>query len=191
MEMGLEQGNSIVMTQHYMFIAEARDSKTVRVHISRAAGGFTDFRKARMPVQYKLTDYFTIMDTNEKTVFLFLSDFTLANPVGNLFISDGIGSRFTHSLENVVKSAWSTNALVDFEAIESLDGTFIANRYDFVHEWEGSMDSKERHKKLREITDQDIDKGMQKMESKLSKESKRAGVHNAEAGRMQEMTKDG
>lgn len=133
------------MTQYYMFIAEARSPDTVRVHISRAAGGFTDFRKARMPVQYKLTDFFTVMDTKEKTVFMFLSDFTLKHPVGNLFISDGMGSRFTHSLENVVKSAWQSNAMVDFEALESMDGTFIANRYDFIHEWEGAMDPKERH----------------------------------------------
>ena len=158
MNIALESGNSIVMTQHYMFIAEARDSDYVRVHVSRAAGGFTDFRKARMPPRYKLTDYFTVMDTSEKSVFLFISDWTLDHPVGNLFISDGMGSRFTHSLENVIKSAWASNAMVDFEAVESMDGTFIANRYDFIHTWDGEKNKdKDRHKKLREITDKDID----------------------------------
>lgn len=43
MTMGMESGNSIVMTQHYMFIAEARSTDMVRVHVSRAQGGFTDF----------------------------------------------------------------------------------------------------------------------------------------------------
>lgn len=89
MTMGMESGNSIVMTQHYMFIAEARSSDMVRVHVSRAQGGFTDFQKARMPGAYRLTDYFTVMDTSERTVFLFISDNTLDHPVGNLFISDG------------------------------------------------------------------------------------------------------
>lgn len=114
MEKQLDAGNSIVMTQHYMFIAEARSSHQVRVHVSRAAGGFTDFRKARMPPQYKLTDFFTVLDTQEKSVFLFLTDMSLAQHAGNLFVSDGMGSRFSHSLENVVKSGAGSGARIDF-----------------------------------------------------------------------------
>lgn len=90
-----------------------------------------------MPSAYRLTDYFTVMDTSERSVFLFISDYTLDHPVGNLFISDGQGSRFTHSAENVIKSGWGSNSMVDFEAVESMDGTFITNRYDFNHVWEG------------------------------------------------------
>lgn len=119
-----------------MFIAEARNTEEVRVHVARAASGFKDFAKARMPPRYKMTDFFTVMDTQEKTVFLFLSDNTVQQHVGNLFISDGMGNRFSHSLENVIKSGPGSNALVDFEAVESMDGTFIANRYDFAHNWE-------------------------------------------------------
>jgi hypothetical protein len=114
-----------------MFIAKAQTSEKVKVWVSRASGGFTDFKQARIPSQYSLTDYFTVMDTSEKSVFLFVSDWSLSEPVGNLFISDGVGNRFSHSVENIVKSAWSSSASVDFEAVESMDGTFICNRYDF------------------------------------------------------------
>ena len=101
-----------------------------------------------------------------------------------LFVSDGMGYRFTHSLENVVKSTNSAAAMVDFEAVESMDGTFIANRYHYIREWEGIINKdKDRHKKLREITDDDVEKGLSKMKSKEMAESKRASIHNAEAGR--------
>lgn len=44
---------------------------------------------------------------------------------------------------------------------------------------------------MREITDQDINKGMAKMEGKMGSENKRASVHAAEAGRMAKEVKDG
>jgi hypothetical protein len=69
------------------------------------------------------------MDTSEKSVFLYVSDKKIKEPVGNLFVSDGLGYRFTHSLENIIKGAGA----VDFETVESLDGTYIANRYDVNH----------------------------------------------------------
>jgi len=90
------------------------------------------------------------MDTSEKSVFLYISDDKVANPVGNLFVSDGLGSRFTHSLENIVKGPGA----VDFETIESLDGTFIANRYDVNHGDTGGNNKNAGH--IRAITEEDI-----------------------------------
>ena len=51
------------------------------------------------------------------------------NPVGNLFISDGAGYKYTHSVQNIIKGTGA----VDFETLESMDGTFVCNRYDFNH----------------------------------------------------------
>ena len=82
-----------------------------------------------MPKDYDITDHFTVMDTSEKSIFLYVSDDKVAHPVGNLFISDGQGYRFTHSLDNIIKGGRA----VDFETVESLDGTFIANKYDENH----------------------------------------------------------
>lgn len=129
MKSALDAGNSIVMTNHYMFVAKAISSDAVKIHVSRAEGGFLDFRLARMPKNYHITDHFTVMDTSEKSVFLYVSDDKVSNPVGNLFVSDGLGYRFTHSLENIIKGPGA----VDFETVESLDGTYIANRYDVNH----------------------------------------------------------
>ena len=82
-----------------------------------------------MPKDYHITDHFTVMDTSEKSIFLYVSDDKVVHPVGNLFISDGQGYRFTHSLDNIIKGGRA----VDFETVESLDGTFIENKYDENH----------------------------------------------------------
>lgn len=128
-KIALDAGNSIIMTNHYMFVAKAVSAATVKIHVSRAEGAFLDFKTAILPQSYQFTDHFTVLDTNEKAVFLYVSDHKKMQPVGNLFVSDGMGYRFTHSLENIIKQFHN----VDFEAVESMEGTFLANRYDTRH----------------------------------------------------------
>lgn len=48
--------------------------------------------------------------------------------MGNLYISDADGHSFSLSVENVIQGS-----SVDFERVQSLDGTFIVNRYDSEH----------------------------------------------------------
>jgi hypothetical protein len=159
MQNALDAGNSIVMTNHYMFVAKAVSSDHVNIAVARAEEGFLKFRTARMPKDYHITDHFTVMDTSEKTVFLYISDHTVANPVGNLFVSDGLGYRFTHSLQNIIKGGGA----VDFETIESMEGTFIANRYDVNH---GSSAGEVKSAgQLREITEDDIQNEEQRLNS--------------------------
>ena len=131
-----------------MFVAKAISAESIKIHVSRAEAGFLDFRLARMPKNYHITDHFTVMDTSEKSVFLYVSDDSVVDSVGNLFVSDGLGYRFTHSLENIIKGP---NA-VDFETVESLEGTFIANRYDIDH---GEGNNKNAGQ-LRDVTEEDI-----------------------------------
>jgi hypothetical protein len=59
-----------------------------------------------------------------------------------------LGYRFTHSLENIIKGAGA----VDFETVESLDGTYIANRYDVNH----GKGTHQAAGHLREVTEEDI-----------------------------------
>jgi len=127
-----------VMTKHYMFVAKAISSSRIMIHVSRAEDGFLEFRKARLPKDYHLTDHFTVMDTSEQSVFLYVSDDSAEFPMGNLFISDGLGYRYTHSVQNILKG----HNAVDFETVESLDGTFMANRYDKKH---GTLQKGDKH----------------------------------------------
>ena len=151
------------MTNHYMFVAKAISSENVKIHVARAEEGFLGFRLARMPRNYHITDHFTVMDTSEKSIFLYVSDDKFTEPIGNLFISDGLGYRFSHSLENIIKGGGA----VDFETIESLDGTFMANRYDVKH----GQGNNRAAGNLREITDEDIDEETAKKSEKTKMSS--------------------
>ena len=65
------------------------------------------------------------MDTSGEQVFLFIENQNAGTPYGNLYISDEKGRSFTLSMSNVIK-----NGQVDFEKINSLDGTFVINRFN-------------------------------------------------------------
>jgi len=55
---------------------------------------------------------------------MFLENHGLHSPFGSLYVSDTTGQYFSLSLKNVIKGNQ-----VDFEKVNSLDGTFIANVY--------------------------------------------------------------
>ena len=129
--MALEQGNTIIKTPQYMFVScSAADQVRVTIYSSTFRSGFTNLKRARLPKDAVATTTFTLMDTSEEQVFLFLENHGLSTPFGNLYISDENARSFSLSMENVIKG----NA-VDFERVTSLDGTFIINRY---------VDTKER-----------------------------------------------
>lgn len=77
-----------------------------------------------MPPGARSTTTFTLMDTSEEQVFLFLENKGQGTPFGSVYISDLTGRYFSLSLDNVIKGT-----AVDFERVTSLDGTFIANKY--------------------------------------------------------------
>ena len=123
--LALEQGNTIIKTPQYMFVScSNEDQLRVNIYVSTYRSGFTKMKKARLPPEALLTTTFTLMDTSEEQVFLFLENKGLNTPFGSVYISDAEGRSFTLSLENVIKGQ-----AVDFERVTSLDGTFIANKY--------------------------------------------------------------
>ena len=123
--MALSQGNTIIKTPQYMFVScSNEDMIRVNIFSSTWRSGFTNLKKARLPAEAQMTTTFTLMDTSENQVFLFLENKGLNTPFGSVFISDENGRSFALSLENVIKGS-----AVDFERVTSLDGTFIANKY--------------------------------------------------------------
>lgn len=122
----LEQGNTIVRTPQYMFIAVSHaDERRVKIYSSNYESGFMKFRKVRLPRDAVLSNTFTLMDTSEQQVFLFIENHGETTPFGNLYISDEKGRSFTLSMTNVIKGH-----AVDFEKVNSLDGTYVINRYN-------------------------------------------------------------
>lgn len=127
--MVLESGNTLVKTPQYMFVACSHsDEKRVQIHSSNYRTGFLNPRKVRLPVDAVLANTFTVMDTSEDQVFLYIENHGLQSPFGNVYISGDDGHSFSLSIENVIKGT-----AVDFERVASLDGTYIVNQYNSGH----------------------------------------------------------
>lgn len=48
-KLALNNGNSIIKTDHYMFIAKATKSEQVEIYVSNVLHGFLNFQKTRLP----------------------------------------------------------------------------------------------------------------------------------------------
>jgi len=108
-----------------MFVAVSHtDEKRIHIYSSNYESQFLKLQKVRLPKDAMLSNTFTLMDTSEKQVFLFIENHGVSSPFGNLYISDEKGRSFTLSMENVIKKG-----AVDFEKVSSLDGTYILNKY--------------------------------------------------------------
>lgn len=66
------------------------------------------------------------MDTSEQTVFLHVQNHGQETPLGDIYASDGSGLYYSMSISDIVRG----DQLVDFEKINSLEGVFLANRYE-------------------------------------------------------------
>ena len=124
--LALKSGNTIIKTPQYMFVScSFSDQLRVKIYSSTFRSGFLNLKQVYLPKDATLSASFTLMDTSEEQVFLFLENHGLKSPFGNLYISDTNARSFTLSMENVIKGT-----AVDFERVTSLDGTFIVNKYE-------------------------------------------------------------
>ena len=69
-KLALNNGNSIIKTDHYMFIAKATKRELVEIYVSNVLHGFLNFERTRLPTEAVTSKTFTVMDTSEETVFL-------------------------------------------------------------------------------------------------------------------------
>lgn len=153
----LESANTIVKTDAYMFITRAHaetDGGMVNVFVSNYKSGFERLVEAQLPDgEVNLGHSFTILDTNEEQVFLFLENHGHASPFGSLYISDESGHFFSLSMKNVIKGT-----AIDFERVNSLDGTYIANVYSPNGNKGGTVIKSKKHSTKEEIgTDTESD----------------------------------
>ena len=92
------------------------------------------------------------MDTSEQSVFLHIQNHGVNTPLGNIFISDGSGKFYSLSLENVLRGT----ELVDFEKINSLEGVFMANRFDTDHTHDEDFHEAFTNKKTKHFSEIEI-----------------------------------
>ena len=62
----VEQGNTIVKTPQYMFVAVSfADEKRIQIFSSNYESGFAKLKRVRLPSDAQLSNTFTLMDTSE------------------------------------------------------------------------------------------------------------------------------
>lgn len=116
-----------------MYISVSLENeRAITIFCSHYQTGFLKLKQARLPRDAIVSSSFTLLDTSENQVFLFIHNHGRESPFGNLYISDDHGRSFSLSISNII-----VGAAVDFEKVASLDGTFIVNRY-LNHKEQGS-----------------------------------------------------
>jgi hypothetical protein len=61
----LNNGNSIIKTEHFLYVAKATHQELVEIYVSNVLMGFLHFEKVVLPEDAIMTNSFTVMDTSE------------------------------------------------------------------------------------------------------------------------------
>lgn len=105
-----------------MYVAKAVNESQTELYVSVAAVNFSKYKKVEVGDETSFSSY-TIIDATENSVFLFVNSPDNKRQ-GDVYISNAEGDKFSLSLKNVLRNS---SGIIDFERIESMEGTFIAN----------------------------------------------------------------
>merc|ERR1719359_1116748 len=132
------RGNKFLVSHGFIFVAKLKDASVQSVSLMCSSDGGVTFRASKLPQELEEKSY-TVLDTSEGAVILHVNHGS-KEPygVGNVYISDKDGVRFTLSLPNNVRS---TSGDCEFDKVLGLDGIYIANFRD-IPKSEGGGDEK-------------------------------------------------
>ncbi|CAE7329343.1 VPS10, partial [Symbiodinium sp. CCMP2592] len=119
-------GNKFLVSHKFIFVAKVKDVTSQTVNLMVSADGGRSFNAAQLPTEIDEKSY-TVLDTSEGLVMLHVNHGAKENQVGNVYISDEKGFRFTLSLPNNVRG---TNGDCEFDKVLSLEGVYMANFKD-------------------------------------------------------------
>jgi len=121
------RGNKFLVSHSFIFVAKLKDSEGQTVNLMCSSDGGTTFRASKLPQELEEKSY-TVLDTSEGSVILHVNHGSKdQNGVGNVYISDKDGVRFTLSLPNNVRSS---SGDCEFDKVLSLEGVYMANFRD-------------------------------------------------------------
>ncbi|GIX64149.1 sortilin [Babesia caballi] len=124
----MEGGNKFLVSGNYVFVAKVSDSSRQTVNLYVSTDNAATFNRAILPEDLEERSY-TILDTSEGAVIIHVGhDYEGGDiEVGNVYISDAEGLRYSLSLPNNIRSA---SGECEFDKVYSLDGVYIANFRD-------------------------------------------------------------
>lgn len=121
------RGNKFLISHNFIFVAKLSNSNEQTVQLMASSDGGVTFRAAKLPQELQEKSY-TVLDTSEGAVILHVNHGS-KEPygVGNVYVSDASGVRFTLSLPNNVRS---TGGDCEFDKVLSMEGVYLANFKD-------------------------------------------------------------
>ena len=134
-KIGIYKGNKFLLTGKYLFIAQLVDQELqeVALHVADSRSSFLNFNQCEIDSHKILftnenilkNNSFTFLDTSENSVFISIVPASLKFILGNIYISDANGIKFSLSLEYNVHSKKLGKS--DFSKAAGLEGVYISN----------------------------------------------------------------
>jgi len=124
----VQKGNKFLISNGFVFVAKLKDQAKQTVNLMASNDGGRNFRLAKLPQDIDEKSY-TVLDTSEGAVLLHVNHGSKEGPnnVGNVYVSDQQGVRYTLSLPNNVRSSSGDS---EFDKVRSLEGAYLANFKD-------------------------------------------------------------
>lgn len=122
-------GNKFLSNNGYLFVAKLKDKQKQTVELLVSTDGGVSFTPAKLPIQLEERSY-TVLDASENSVMLHVNhghDINSGIAVGNVYISDASGIRYSLSLPKNVRTSTGE---CEFDRVQSLEGVYIANFRD-------------------------------------------------------------
>jgi len=142
---GASKGNKFLLTKDYLYVAQVIDQEIQEVTLLVAKSEEKLYNL--QPIQTNRSKFsehsYTFLDTRQDSVFLNINHFGDASKYGNIYTSDISGTFFSESLKYNVRSPHDQTC--DFQAVESIEGSYIANVFDYEYmmDNEQSMEEEE------------------------------------------------
>mmetsp|Transcript_11552 Transcript_11552/g.15062 ORF Transcript_11552/g.15062 Transcript_11552/m.15062 type:complete len:887 (+) Transcript_11552:98-2758(+) len=125
-------GNRFLFTPKFIFVAQVRSALShagsTEINLMMSIDFGESFYSGKLPFTLAQKSY-TVLDTSEDTVFMHVNHGSENSPYGHVYISDGLGARFSLSFRDNHRNK---DGKCDFEKVLGLEGVYIANYVENV-----------------------------------------------------------
>jgi hypothetical protein len=138
------KGNKFLLTKHYLFVAQVVDQESQEVMLlsSKSNEKYYNLQPIETTSKIFREHSYTFLDTSDISVFLNINHIGENSKYGNIYTSNADGTQYSLSLMYNVRSF---DHKCDFQKVESIEGTYIANTIssDFIKTSEQELQEEE------------------------------------------------
>jgi len=147
---GAHKGNKFLLTKNFLYIAQLVDQEAQEVNllVAKSDEKFYNFHPINTGMNKFREHSYTFLDTTQQTVFLNINHFGETSKYGHIYISGPNGVNFSQSLKFNVRSAEDHSC--DFQSIESVEGSYIANIIDYNYMIDAELELEEEERESME-----------------------------------------